>query len=58
MDEWLGSESDDPSSNSAQCSTFFLSFSLLAQPDICAAELATWGVGPDVIIKVIKTLKM
>ncbi len=25
---------------------FFLS--LLAQADICAAELATWGVGPDV----------
>ncbi len=26
---------------------FFLS--LLAWADICAAELATWGVGPDVM---------
>ncbi len=47
-------ESDDPSSNPARCSFFFLFFSsffslsLLAQADICAAELATWGVGPDV----------
>ncbi len=44
-------ESDDPSSNPAQCSFFllFLFFlSLLARADICAAELATWGVGPDV----------
>ncbi len=28
---------------------FFLS--LLAWADICAAELATWGVGPDVMYK-------
>ncbi len=27
---------------------FVLFFSLLAWTDICAAELATWGVGPDV----------
>ncbi len=33
-------------------SPFFLFFlSLLARADICAAELATWGVGPDVIMK-------
>ncbi len=30
-------------------SIFFLS--LLAWADICAAELATWGVGPDVYQK-------
>ncbi len=40
-------ESDDPSSNPAQCSFFFLS--LLAWADICVAELATWGVGRDVM---------
>ncbi len=27
---------------------FFFFLSLLAQADICAAQLATWGVGPDV----------
>ncbi len=52
-------EADDPSSNPAQClfvvvffflSPLFLFFlSLLARADICATELATWGVGPDVI---------
>ncbi len=49
-------ESDDPSSNPIQCSFFLLFFffpflfflSLLARADICAAELVTWGVGPDV----------
>ncbi len=49
-------ESDDPSSNRAQCSFLFLYFfplflfflSLLAWADTCIAELATWGVGPDV----------
>ncbi len=48
-------EHDYPSSNPAQCSFFFSSFflfylSLLAWADICAAELATWGVGPDVSV--------
>ncbi len=49
-------EHDDPSSNPARCSFFFLFFSfffffflsLLARADICTAELATWGVGPNV----------
>ncbi len=56
MDEWVRltvCESDDPSLNPAQCSSFvflFLFFfvSLLAWADICTAELATWGVGPNV----------
>ncbi len=52
MDEWLDSQSVNlttSSSNPAQCSFFFLlSLSLLAWADICAAEPATWGVGPDV----------
>ncbi len=57
MDEWLDSlpcESEDPSSNPGQRSFFFFSplflFFLLARADIhvCAAELATWGVGPNV----------
>ncbi len=29
---------------------FFFFLSLLARADICTAELATWGVGPDVMI--------
>ncbi len=41
-------ESDDPSSNPAQCFLVLFFLSLLGWADICAAELATWGVGPDV----------
>ncbi len=50
-------ESDTPSSNHTQCSFFFFlcfplttsyTCNLLAQTYICTAELATWGVGPDV----------
>ncbi len=52
----LTSEPGNPSSNPTQCSffcSFFLSLytsNLLTRTDIhvCAAELATWGVGPDV----------
>ncbi len=45
-------ESDTPSSNPALCSFFsFLSLSIAPDPpDMCAAKLATWGVGPDVYI--------
>ncbi len=45
MDEWL----DSLSFFFFFFSPLFLFFlSLLAWADICVAELATWGVGPDV----------
>ncbi len=53
MDEWLDSlpcESEDPSSNPGQRPFFLFFLSLLARADIWAAELATWGVGPDVYV--------
>ncbi len=57
MDEWLDSLSVSPTTRVQILLNvlffwfvcFFLFFlSLLARADICTAELATWGVGPDV----------
>ncbi len=57
MDEWLDSLSVNMTARvriplnvffSCFFSSLFLFFlSLLAWGDICAAELATWGVGPE-----------
>ncbi len=51
MDEWLDSLSVNLTTRvriPLNVPFFFFSLSLLAWADICAAELATWGVGPDV----------
>ncbi len=42
---WSGSEFEESMPNTRTQTT---SRNLLLQTDICAAELATWGVGPDV----------
>ncbi len=44
---WSGSEFEESMANIRTQTT---SRNLLLQAYICAAELATWGVGPDVII--------
>ncbi len=60
MDEWLDTLSVNmttrvriPLSVLFLLLLFFFFLFLLAWADICAAELATWGVGPDVFIRIL-----
>ncbi len=52
---WSGSEFEESMPNTRTQTT---SRNLLLQAYICAAELATWGVGPDVIEARIAALDM
>ncbi len=45
---WYGSEFEESMPNTHTQTT---SHNLLLQTYMCAAELATWGVGPDVDLK-------